>query len=90
MTMPAKAARSVWIIGVLMGVEVTRPVLRVKFVAMMFAGRVVEAMKPVRMHTSAKMKSVVWAVGKMMPAPNARFALKRVVRLVVATTKTAV
>ena len=90
MTMPAKAVRSVWIIGVLTGVAVTRPALRVKFVAMMFAGRVVEAMKPVRMRTSAKMKSVVSAVGKTMPAPIARFALKRVVRLVVEVTKTAV
>ena len=67
-----------------------RPVLRVKSVEMMCAVLDVEVMKLVLMRIFAKMKFVVSVVGKTTPALIGRFALKRVARPVVATTKTAV
>ena len=67
----------------------TKRVQPVKFAVMISAGRVVEAMKHALKRISARMKFVVLVVVKMSVVRSVKFALRHVVRLVVATTRAA-
>lgn len=67
----------------------TKRVQPVKSAVMIFAGRVVEAMKHALKRISVRMKFVALAVVKTRAVRSVRFALRHAVRLVVATMKAA-
>ena len=67
----------------------TKRVQPVKFAVMISAGRVVEATKRALKRISVRMKFAALAVVKMRAVQNVKFALRHVVRPVVATTTAA-